>query len=234
MLLEKKWKILLLASCFLAVFSSCSSYPEKAVRAIGGYAKARGTDFSDAFELRVEAGPGFDVKIHYALGVWGLGWSAGAAKESPPEMLTTYWWRLGKGTGTLRSTTISPMPIPIVGGVTIAIPEGLCGEPMNPGAWPWFWTKCPASLLVTEVGIERIQIHGDKDWGYFFLGPLVLEGPGGPMHPKKTIRKAFPLGGRLFCLCGLTCRVYPVEVVDFLVGFAGLNLTKDFPREESD
>jgi len=175
--------------------------PARAAWAPLRYLEARGRDFLDAFELNAGVGPGAKLSVNYGLEFFG----AADVKS----------WRLGTfgghaGTWRELDTTFGILPLsllawPVAYGADAAGWRGLAG----------------GARFVAEDGskgfehLDRKELNGDPAF-------LLKDTADGPIHTRWG--DSFPIGGEIHAGVGIRAFLRPLQLVDFLVGFVGIDL----------
>ena len=181
-----------------------------AVGTVGQYFKNRAFDGLDIFEVGVEQGPGWRLDVKYGLGMFGLG--GGRAKLlrlGQRSALTPLSWE-----------EVAPIPFPL-------------GAPLALAIWPFLVPEVKMmafELLGIEVEAEEAdEIEEATAWttrlvciAFQWRNTEEERAVGG-----LSLARSFPVGAELMAFVGVRARVYPVEILDFLIGVFGFDPAKD-------
>ena len=178
------------------------------------YAAARGQDLLDVFEINVGFGRTAKIDVKYGLHFFRVGdvraWRAGS---------------IDRRMGTWRETD-----------------DGLSIFPVSLLGWPVHWAAdaCGCRRLATDARfvarectegyqhVDRKELNGDpaflwKDTVGGYYGPIHgVSLPTGFRHTRWG--DSFPIGAELHAGVGVRAVVRPLQLVDFVVGFVGIDL----------
>ncbi len=170
-------------------------------RRLAGFLAERGRDLLDVVEVSVGVGPG--AKVHVAYGVQFLG--VGDVRSRRLGILD-------RRVGVWRELDTEMGLFPI----------GLLGWPLHhaAGAVGLRQLASDARFLAQDATdgfqhLDRKELNGDPG---FILRDTVT----GPVHARWG--ESFPIGVEVHALVGLRATMRPLQLVDFVVGFLGLDL----------
>lgn len=178
-----------------------TSAAKRLVRPVVRYLCERGADLMDVVELNVGVGRGAKSDFHYGIHFFGLGdvrsWRAGVL-----DRRVGYWRELDTQLGLLP---LSLLACPVEQAARVAGQRQLAAD----------------ARFVLEVGtdgvrhLDRKEFNGDPE---FILKDTVS----GAMHTRWG--DSFPIGGEVHLGIGARAYLRPLQLVDFIVGFVGIEL----------
>lgn len=165
------------------------------------YLCERLADLLDIVELNVGAGPGAKLDLHYGIHFFGLG-DVRSRRIGILDRRVGYWRELDTELGIL--------------------PVSLLACPLEQAA-----RRCGARQLaqdarfVLQAGtdgfrhLDRKELNGDPEF-------ILKDTADGPLHTRWG--DSFALGGEVHLQLGARVFLRPLQLVDFLVGFVGIEL----------
>ena len=172
------------------------------------YVRGRVADALDVFELHVGIGRGAKVDVKYGLHFFGLG-----------DVRAQRYGLLGRQAGTWREmdSEISLMPFNVL------------AWPVHYGAKAAGWHQLAADAqFVAQAGgdgvqhLDRKSLNGDPE---FYVKDTVE----GPRHTRWG--ESFPIGAEMHAWVGVRAMARPLQLVDFAVGFVGIDLDPWLTKE---
>ena len=165
------------------------------------YARERLADLADIFEFHVGIGRGAKLDVRYGVHFFGLG-----------EVRSQRYGLLDRRIGTWRELDDELALLPL----------SYLAWPVREGARLCGWRRLAGDAgFVLQAGtlgvqhLDRKELNGDPE----FLLKDTIEGP---IHTRWA--DCFPIGAEVQLGIGLRAGVRPLQLVDFVVGFVGVEL----------
>jgi len=168
---------------------------------VAAFLAERGRDLLDVVELNVGVGPGAKFHLAYGVQFFGLG-DVRSRRLGILDRRVGFWRELDTELG--------------------LFPVGMVGWPLGHAARAVGLRRLAADarFLAQDATdgfqhLDRKELNGDPG---FILRDTVT----GPVHARWG--ESFPIGIEAHALVGFRATVRPLQFVDFLVGFVGLDL----------
>ena len=165
------------------------------------YVRERALDLLDIVEVNVGVGRGAKVSVAYGIQLFGLG--------------SVRSWRAGtidRRAGTWREIDTEFAILPL----------SLAAWPVHYGAMAVGARGLAADAkFIAQAGsegvehLDRKELGGDPAW-------IVKDTVSGPVHTRWA--DTFPIGAEVHAGVGLRARVRPLEIIDFVLGFVGVEM----------